>query len=333
MNASMDVSIIIVNLNSRQLLADCLNSIYQQTHDVAFEVIVVDNASTDGSVEMATTQFPQARVVANAGNNRYAIANNQGLELAQGRHIFYLNGDTVLLGNTVKELADYLDAHPEVGGVGCPLIYPDGRFQDACFRFPSAVNVFYLLCCARFYWNTRLAGNYPHLRQAARPQPVDFVIGACCMARRALLEQLRGMDPDYYFYGEDSDLCYRIRRAGWPIQYLPRAANVVHYGGVSSTINLFDNNQRAKHLWGWKSRFLFVAKHYPLWRKIGILAAVCAALVLNGLLYGLAACKRRDWQYLRTNLAAHAEITSAAVRILGRSPENSANATTVEPVT
>ena len=312
----MDVSIVIVNLNSRQLLEDCLRSIYQQTSGVEFEVIVVDNHSTDGSVEMVKTAFPQARLIENATNNRYAIANNQGLAMAQGRYIFYLNGDTVLTGNTVKEFADFLNAHSETGGVGGHLIYPDGRYQEACFRFPSAVNVFYLLCLSRFYWQTTLATNYIFPADATAPQRVDFIVGACFMARRDVLHHLRGMDESYYFYGEDSDLCYRIWQAGWPIYYLPVSAPVIHYGGVSSTINLFDNNQRAKNLWGWKSRFLFIKKHEPFWRRMAMLAAVCGAFGVNAVLYGLAALKRRNAEYFRVNLSAHAEITRAAMDIL-----------------
>ncbi|GAK55309.1 glycosyl transferase, family 2 [Candidatus Vecturithrix granuli] len=312
----MDVSIIIVNLNSRQLLEDCLTSVYQHTHDIEFETIVVDNASTDGSVEMVKTQFPQVRLIENAVNNRYAIANNQGLALARGRHIFYLNGDTILLGNTVKEMVKFLDAHPQVGGVGCCLMYPDGAYQDACFRFPSALNVFYLLCLSRFYWKTSLAANYPQVQQATEPQSVDFVMGACLMARRDLLQQIHGMDEDYYFYGEDSDLCYRIWQAGWPIYYLPQSTKIIHYGGISSTINLFDNDQRRKHLRGWTSRFLFIKKHYPFWRRVVIFIAVLSALGMNTILYGLAAVKRRDWQYFQVNMDAHLAITRAACQII-----------------
>lgn len=312
----MDVSMIIVNLNSRKLLEDCLNSVYQYTHGIEFEVIVVDNASTDGSVEMVKRQFPQVRLIANAVNDRYAIANNQGLDIAQGRHIFYLNGDTVLLGNTVKEMIEFLDTHPHVGGVGCRLIYPDGSHQDACFRFPSALNVFYLLCLARFYWKTSLAANYPQIQDKTEPQPVDFVMGACLMARRDLLQQIHGMDEDYYFYGEDSDLCYHIWQAGWPIYYLPQSTHIIHYGGVSSTINLFDNNQRRKHLGGWTSRFLFIKKHYPLWCRIAIVMAVFSAFSVNGVLYGLAALKRWDWQYFRVNMGVHFVITRAACQIV-----------------
>lgn len=312
----MDVSIIIVNLNSRQLLEDCLTSIYQHTHDVEFETIVVDNASTDGSVDMVKQQFPQVHLIENTVNNRYAIANNQGLDIAQGHYIFYLNGDTVLLGNTVKELVDFLVMHPQVGGVGCRLIYPDGAYQDACFRFPSALNVFYLLCLVRFYWKTSLAANYPQIRHATEPQPVDFVMGACLMARRDLLQQIHGMDEDYYFYGEDSDLCYRIWQAGRPVYHLPQSTNIIHYGGVSSTINLFDNDQRRKHLGGWTSRFLFIKKHYPLWRRVLIFMAVFSAFGMNSILYGFGTARRRDWNYFEVNMRAHLAITRMACQMI-----------------
>jgi GT2 family glycosyltransferase len=312
----MDVSIIIVNLNSRQLLQDCLRSIYEQSREVAFEVIVVDNYSTDGSVEMVTTEFPQVRLIANEVNNRYAIANNQGLTIAQGKYVFYLNGDTILTGNTVKEFVAFLDAHPEAGGVGGHLIYPNGDFQNACFRFPSALNVFYMLCLARFYWETPLAANYRFPSGSITPQPVDFMVGACFMARHDVLNQCCGMDEDYYFYGEDSDLCYRIWQTGWPIYYLPNSTKIIHYGGISSTINLFNNNQRTKHLWGWKSRFLFIKKHYPLWRRMLILLAVFSAFGMNAAFYSLGALKRRNWEYLRVNLQAYTEITQTGWKIL-----------------
>jgi GT2 family glycosyltransferase len=312
----MDVSIIIVNLNSRQLLQDCLRSIYEQSREVAFEVIVVDNHSTDGSVEMVTTEFPQVRLIANQVNNRYAIANNQGLAIAQGKYVFYLNGDTMLTGNTVKEFVAFLDAHPEAGGVGGHLIYPNGDFQHACFRFPSPLNVFYLLCLARFYWEIPLAANYRFPPGNTTPQPVDFMVGACLMARHDVLNQCGGMDGDYYFYGEDSDLCYRIWQIGWPIYYLPDSTKIIHHGGISSTVNLFNNNQRTKYLWGWKSRFLFIKKHYPLWRRMLILLAVFSAFVMNATFYSLGAIKRRNWEYLRVNLQAYIEITQAGWEIL-----------------
>jgi GT2 family glycosyltransferase len=310
----VDISIIIVNLNSCQLLEECLTSIYEHTRDVTFEVIVVDNHSSDNSVAMVKTKFPQVCLIENMLNNRYAIANNRGLEIARGKYVLYLNGDTVLLGDAVKAMTAFLESQKDAGAVGCQLVNPDGSHQDSCFRFPSAVNLFYLVCLVRFYWKTRLAGNYL-FRNLTTPQRVDFVVGACLMARREILIKCRGMDPEYYFYGEDSDLCYRIRKAGWSIYYLPKSEQIIHYGGVSSTINLFDNNQRLKYLWGWKSRFLFVKKHYPLRRKVLIGLAMLQGFGVNVLLYSIACLKRRDWEYTQRNLQTHWEITQEAFKI------------------
>jgi len=310
----LDVSIIIVNLNDRQHLKECLASIYNHTRDCTFEVIVVDNHSSDGSVTMVETKFPRVQLIKNTVNNRYAIANNQGLDIASGKYVLYLNGDTVLLGNAVKEMAAFLEKQEDAGAVGCQLVYPDRSHQDSYFRFPSVVNLFYLVCLSRFHWETRLAGNYV-FRNLTTPQRVDFVVGACLMTRRDILITCQGMDPDYYFYGEDSDLCYRIRKAGWNIYYLPKSESIIHYGGVSSTINLFDNSQRIKYLWGWKSRFLFVKKHYPSWKKLFIVFAMLKGFGVNTLFYGMAFLKRHDWEYTRRNLNAHWEITRESFRI------------------
>jgi GT2 family glycosyltransferase len=305
---SIDVSVVIVNLNDSQLLDECLASVYEHTRDITFEVIVVDNHSSDDSVVMVKTKYPQVRLIENQQNNRYAIANNQGLKIAKGTYVLYLNADTKLMGNAIKEMADFLSASPEAGGVGCQLVYPGGSHQDSCFRFPSAVNLFYLSCLSRFYWNTPLAGNYLFEGKTA-PQSVDFVIGACYMARRELLTQCGGMDEAYYFYGEDSDLCYRMQQIGGQNYYLPKSEKIIHYGGVSSTLNLFDNNQRTKHVRGWKARFLFVKKHYPAWRKVVITIAMGGGFGVNALLYGVAGIKRLSWGYARNNLQIQWEIT------------------------
>ncbi len=309
----VNVSVIIVNLNACQLLEECLGSIYEHTRDVTFEVIVVDNHSSDNSVAMVKAGFPRVRLVENALNNRYAIANNQGLAVARGRYVLYLNSDILLLGNTVEELYRFLETHEDAGAVGGRLIYADGSRQNSCFRFPSALNLFYLSCLARFYWKTRLAGNY-RLPRPFTPQRVDFITGACLMVRRDILSQCQGMDEDYYLYGEDSDLCYRIREMRWGIYYLPTRENVIHHGG-KSTQYLLGSDHHTKRLWGWKSRFLFVKKHYPLRRRLLIAFAMLKGFGVNVLLYGLVFLKRRDWNYTRRNLQIHWEITREAFKI------------------
>ncbi len=276
-------------------------------------MIVVDNHSSDNSVAMVKAKFSQVRLIENTNNHRYAIANNQGLEIASGKYVLYLNSDILLRGNSIQELYHFLETHEDAGVVGGQLVYPDGSHQDSCFQFPSPVNLFYLSCLARFYWKTRLAGNYP-LQNQITPQRVNFVVGACFMARRDLLLQCQGMDSEYYLYGEDLDLCYRIRKIGWYTYYLPTRENIIHYGGAS-TMHLLGSEQRTKHLWGWKSRFLFVKKHYSVWKKLFIIFAMLSGFGVNVLLYSIAFLKRRDWEYTRKNLQTYWEITQESFRI------------------
>lgn len=310
---SLDLSIVIVNFNTRRLLEECLASIYAQTRGVSFEIIVVDNASADDSMAMLKHRFPYVRRIENAANNRYAIANNQGLEAAQGRYVLYLNSDTLLQGNTLMELCGFLDRYPQVGGVGGRLVYADGAFQDSCFRFPSALNLFYLSTFARFHWETPLSGNYTR-REVETPRPVDFVVGACFLARREILLQCQGMDAAFFLYGEDSDLCYRMRQLGWEIYYYPTEHAVIHYAGASTTHLLGVETERT-HLQGWRARFQFIRKHYSLWRRSAIFAAMCAAFAVNILLYGVAALKRRDWSAAQP-FCLHWQITRAARNVL-----------------
>jgi GT2 family glycosyltransferase len=311
----VDVSIIIVNFNTRDLLAACLASIYQHTTDLAFEIIVIDNHSTDDSVAMARVQFPQVQLIVNAENIRYAQANNQGLAEATGKYVLYLNSDILLQGPTIKALYHFLETTPAAVAVGPRLIYPDGHFQDSCFRFPAVGNIFYLLCCARFYWKTWLAGNY-RLEQADTAQPVDFIMGACLLARRDALQRCGGMDTDFYLYGEDADLCYRLRQQSGHSYYLPTTPPVVHYGGMS-TGHLLGPATEQRQLQGWRARFQFVKKYAPRRRQMAVLLAVLLAFGVNSLLYGLAGLKRQDWNYTRRHVRFHWNVWRTAWRYLG----------------
>lgn len=310
----MDISIIIVNLNTSQLLQECLSSIYACTKEVTFEVIVVDNHSSDDSVPMLKARFPQVRLIENTTNNRYAIANNQGLAIAQGTYVLYLNSDILLHGNTLKELRQFLETHQDAAGVGGKLVYPDDRHQNSCFRFPSALTLFYVFCFARFYWKTPLTGTYAS-HTFTSPQRVDFVVGACFMARRSLLIQCQGMDSDYYLYGEDSDLCYRMQQLSWHIYYDPTTIPIIHYGGASTDV-LFGSNQQHKLLWGWKARFLFAQKHYTWWSQWGIAAAMAAGFGINLLLYSLAGIKGGSWNDVRRQIRFCWQILQEALMTL-----------------
>lgn len=235
----MDVSVIIVNWNTRELLRNCIDSIFRQTRSVKFEVIVVDNASRDGSVAMCATEFPTVKVIANGDNRGFAAANNQGIRMASGRYILVLNPDTIILDGAIDRCVAYSDAHPDVGVIGCQVL--DDEHQDvptpSGFTFPSPWTLFLTLTC--------LPRVFPHSKLFARPElgwwdrqsemDVDVVTGMYMLVRRTAIEQVGLMDEAYFIYAEEADWCYRFYKAGWRRVFFPNARIVHVDGGAKST--------------------------------------------------------------------------------------------------
>lgn len=244
----VDLSIVIVNWNTRALLADCLDSVYAQAEGLVLEVFVVDNASADGSPAMVRERFPQVRLVANTANVGFAPANNQAIRQAVGRHVLLLNSDTVVHAGALRQMVAFLDAHPRCGVAGACLLNGDGSLQASWAQFPSL-------------WSEVLGRNL-RVRQplpGAAGQPafaVDWVGGACLMIRRAAIDQVGLMDERFFMYSEETDWCYRVKQAGWAIAYLPEA-RVTHFGGASSrqnNVKMFVELNRSK--------LYFFRKHY-----------------------------------------------------------------------
>ncbi|HEY4691642.1 MAG TPA: glycosyltransferase family 2 protein [Anaerolineae bacterium] len=229
----IDLSIVIVNWNVRELLRRCLTSIVS-TGSPCLEVIVVDNASSDDSAEMVRAEFPQVTLIANAENRGFPAANNQGLAVARGRFAMVLNPDTEIVGDALARVAEYLDAHPEAGALGPQLLNPDGTIQSSRRRFPTFTTA--------LFENTWLQGLAPRrvLRRfyvedvpADATQEVDWVTGACIAVRREALDKVGGFDEGFFMYSEELDWCRRIQAAGWKIVYLSEA-KVIHHVGKSS---------------------------------------------------------------------------------------------------
>ena len=241
----MDISIIIVSWNVRDLLRNCLASVKQQTAAGepqmadsgrrSCEIIVVDNASHDGTIEMLRAEFPDARVIANTENAGFTRANNQALAVAQGRYLFLFNPDTELRPGALQTLYDYAEAHPRVGIVGPQLFYGDGSVQSSRRRFPTLATA--------FLESTKLQQWFPRNRVLTRyymndtrddaTQEVDWINGSAMFVRRAVYDQIGGLDEEFFMYSEELDWCYRAKRADWQIVYLP-TAQVTHYEGKSS---------------------------------------------------------------------------------------------------
>jgi GT2 family glycosyltransferase len=233
----MDVSIIIVNWNTRDLLRGCLNSIFEQTRDLAFEIFVVDNASRDGSPEAVRSEYPKVNLIENVQNRGFAAANNQGIRAASGRYLLLLNPDTVILDDAIGRCVRYADAHPDIGVVGCQVFEDHERIQQTGFSFPSPWMLFLI--------HSGLDKLFPRSRLFGKPtlgwwdrrseQELDVVSGMFMLVPRAAVEQVGLMDESYFVYAEEADWCYRFSLAGWRRVFTP-CARILHLeGGGKST--------------------------------------------------------------------------------------------------
>ena len=233
----MDLSIVVVSYNTCRLLDDCLRSLYAaDAPPGGMEVIVVDNASADGSAEMVRQYYPQARLIVSAENRGYSAANNQGAAAATGDYLLYLNSDTVVAADALVKPLRYLQEHPEAGALTVRLVYPTGeRDPDNHRGFPTPWNAFchFTLLSRLFPSSPRFNGYFRSYEEFSAVHAVPVIAGSYMMMPRALDRQLGGWDETYFFYGEDIDYCYRLHEAGYQIIYYP-LVEVVHYKGASS---------------------------------------------------------------------------------------------------
>jgi GT2 family glycosyltransferase len=215
----LDLSVILVNYNAAGFLGGCLESVFAQG-GVGFEVFVVDNASTDHSRQLIKDRFPEVRLIANATNAGFARANNQALERAEGEGVFFLNPDTQVRPGVFLKIARYLSRHPRVGIAGTRIVNPDDSPQSSVeMRYPGGRH-----------------GEKEIRRRYAIPEPdpggIAWVLGASMAGRRDVLKRIGGFDDRFFLYGEDADICLRIRKAGYVVGFIPDA-EVVHWGGES----------------------------------------------------------------------------------------------------
>lgn len=231
----MTCSLIIVNYNTRDLLQALLNSLAEFLRGYDYEVIVVDNASTDGSAQLAAEFFKQIPLqwVSNATNAGFAAANNRGLGLAQGEFVLLLNSDTLLLDDSLVRFVAQIAAMPEVGIAGCRLLNADRTLQRSCGIRPNwKTEIYNKLLLDRLWRRVPAWGSY-HLSPQAHEQfqEVDWVTGACLLVRRKVLEKIGLLDEKIYMFYEDVDLCLRAKQAGYRVVYSPSATVVHLFGG------------------------------------------------------------------------------------------------------
>lgn len=271
MNPVVDLAIVIVNYNVSTLLKRCLETVFASEGNITFTVAVVDNNSSDDSVAMVRSSFPEVKVIANKENAGYPAANNQGLRLLgveddhPPRHVLLLNPDTELPPNCLVDFITYMDNHPAVGVLGPKLVLPNGELDWACRRaFPSpTVSVYRMLGLSRLFPHSPRFGRYNMtFLDVDTLAEVDSVVGAFMMVRTAALQQVGLLDETFWMYGEDLDWAKRIKDAGWKVVYNP-SVTVLHVKRASSK-----QNPRAQVEF-YRAMPIFYYKHYrqstPFW--------------------------------------------------------------------
>jgi GT2 family glycosyltransferase len=287
----MKLSIIIVSWNTKDLLRSCLESINQYPPGHPYEVFVVDNVSTDGSIEMVVEDFPQVQLIANKTNVGFAGGNNQAISQSVGDYILLLNPDTEVKPGALDALIDFLDETPEAGVAGAKLLNPDGSLQESCYPKPTLIREFWRL----FYLDeVRPYARYKMARwDQKKPKEVDVLMGACMLLRREIIEAVGLFDVDYFIYSEEVDLCIRIQKAGWSLHWIPQA-EVVHYGGQST-------QQLAAEMFLqlYKGKIMFFRKHSGwlavLLYKVILLMAAMARLMLAPLAWFGSPSRRKHY--------------------------------------
>lgn len=230
------MAIVIVNYETYSELRDCLASLEEEAH-VGQEIVVVDHVSRESAADELVRDFPYIHLLREESNRGFAAGVNRGARESHGRYLLLLNPDSIVEAGLVGRLADWMDAHPEVGAVGPRILNDDGSVQASARRFPD----FTAVVAGRSSWLTRTLPRNPLSRRnlpaldadPSTPMEVDWVSGACMMIRRSAFEQIGGMDEDFFLYWEDADFCRRLANAGWRVMYLPTVATE-HIGGRSS---------------------------------------------------------------------------------------------------
>lgn len=310
------LSVIIVNWNTRDILRDCLASVAQHLGPVRPEVLVVDNASSDGSAEMVATEFPQVCLIRNSENTGFARANNQAMAVARGGFFLLLNSDTLLTDDSVARLFTRLKGGTNPPVAHCRLLFPDGRVQQSTYRFPSLKLAlledfgFYKFLSPRKRGEALLAGYWDHDEE----RDVDWVAGAFMLLPRAVYQKTGGFSEAYFMYGEDMEWCFRIREAGWSIRYFP-GTSIVHLDHSSAAIRWGDKRIA---ICIERQLSIFDQHHGRAWGAVFHLVRTLGMLIKVGYfsLRSLAGGANRDYyremlRYYRLSLKVHASLLAS----------------------
>jgi GT2 family glycosyltransferase len=257
----MTVSVIIVNYNGGELLIQAIASFQQWVKATSYEIILVDNASRDGSVERVKQLLPQVNVLLLENNVGFGRANNAGARAAQGKYLLFLNSDTIIREDMLTPLVSFLEEHESAAVVGPKLLNPDGTIQLSYGNEPGILGEAQSKQCRR-----KLESKHPHVRQSIeqkllRQQEVDWLTGAAMLVRRSVFDSLGGFDEDYFMYFEDADFCTRVRKAEYKVVYFPETS-LIHIGGKS--VETISDTIAVEYR---RSQLLFYHKHRNIFSR------------------------------------------------------------------
>lgn len=309
----VDVSIIIVSYNTCAILLDCLASIYQWLPSRISEIIVIDNASTDGSAEAVAQRFPGVRLVRNTENAGFAKANNQGIQQATGQYLLLLNPDTLFIEDTITPLLAFMEQRTEAGMAGCKILHRNGSLQPSYFPLPNLVNVLWTaLFLDRLAPLNHVNGKWVLQHQpAASPFRVQRLLGAFLFVRREVFKKIGGFDEGFFLFSEEEDLCYRALQQGWMIYYFPQTP-IIHLGGQSAP----KTDPRAV-VYANESKVRFFRKHHGKLTQLLFRIIWFVALIIRmPAVFLLAASERREMlkAYQRSVAALFQPLTAVSMQ-------------------
>jgi GT2 family glycosyltransferase len=288
-----DISLVIVNYNVKEFLANLLVSVDHASKGLEVEIFVVDNNSSDGSMAYLKRRFPKVRFIENTRNVGFGKANNQAIRLARGKYTLLINPDTLIKENTLRVLFEHMEQHPETGAAGCKILNPDGSFADESRRTvptPWSALAKVLGLAAIFPRSQRFAGYYMNWLSEDTPSQVPVISGSFMFFRTEVLKELDGFDERFFMYGEDIDLCYRLTQRGMQIDYVP-STSIIHYKGESTKKDNIDYIIVFN-----KAMYQFFDKHYSYTYTLFFRLIIVAGIVLRGLLGYLKTLAGRLWQ-------------------------------------
>jgi GT2 family glycosyltransferase len=249
----VDISIVIISYNTRALLLQCLESVYRSANPPRFEIWVVDNASSDGSVEAVEQHYPDVLTIKNSENKGFAAANNQALRRMNGRYALLLNSDAVLTAGALEKLFAFMEADAEAGMACGQLLNPDDSRQNAFANFPTLLSLALNESMLKKLWPRRFPSKYQMHRE---PLMIESCIGACMIVRKAAMDEAGMLDERYFFFMEETDWALTFKKAGWDSYFIPDA-NIYHYQGQSA------GSGAASRIMFYRSRYQFIRKWHP----------------------------------------------------------------------